>query len=121
MSDGHAIYYDAKRAHQICAYRDILVEHYRKRVERVEKDGFSNKIGFEPGSHGRKERIDDLKSDVWVSKYPNIDIKHGHNLTSARWSQEKFRDKRSCQNWKDGDEIPYWGKTKDILNLFEQQ
>jgi len=120
MSDGHAIYYDAKRAHQLCAYRDILVEHYRKRVERVEKDGFSNKIGFEPGSHNRKERIDDLKSDVWVSKYPNIDIKHGHNLTSARWSQEKFRDKRSCQNWKEGDEIPYWGKTKDILNLFEQ-
>ena len=58
----------------------MLIEHYRERVRRVEKDGFSRKIGFEPASHGRKERIDDLKSNTWVSEHPNIDIKHGKNL-----------------------------------------
>jgi len=117
-SDGHAVYFDAKRTSQLCSYRDILVEHYRKRVERVEKEGFSRAIGFEPGSHHRKERIDDLESDIWVSKYPNVDIKHGRNLTSARWSTAEFRDQRNCRNWKEADEVPYWGKTKDRFDDF---
>lgn len=112
-TDGHAVYYDAKRTSQLCAYRNVLIEHYRERVRRVEKDGFSRKIGFEPGSHNRKERIDDLKSDTWVSEHPNIDIKHGKNLTSARWSTDKFRSQKNCQNWKDGGEIPYWGVTEN--------
>jgi hypothetical protein len=34
---------------------------------------FTRKMGFEPGSHGRKERIDDVPSDVWRSEFPNID------------------------------------------------
>jgi len=116
LSDGHAVYYDAKRTSQLCAYRDVLLDHYRKRVERVEREGFSRRIGFEPGSHNRKERIDDLKSDVWVSENPNIDIKHGHNLTPARWNPAKFRDQRNCQNWKEADEIPAWGKLDQILS-----
>ena len=74
---------------------------------------FSRKIGFEPASHGRKERIDDLKSDTWVSEHPNIDIKHGKNLTSARWSTDKFRNQRNCKNWKESGEIPYWGVTEN--------
>lgn len=67
-------------------------------------------MGFEPGSHNRNERVDDLKSDTWESEYPNVDLKHKHNLTPARWSQDEFRDKRNCQNWQEADEIPYWGK-----------
>lgn len=112
LSDGHAVYYTAKRTSQLCAYRDVLIGHYRKRVERVERDGFSRKMGFEPGSHNRAERVDDLKSDVWVSEYPNVDIKHSQNLTPARWHPSQFRDKRNCQNWQEADEIPYWDKVK---------
>lgn len=112
QSDSHALYYTAKRTSQLCAYRDTLLEHYRKRVERVEKEGFTRRIGFEPGSHNRAERIDDLKSDTWQSEYPNVDIKHRHNLTPARWKREDFRDKRNCQSWLEADEIPYWGKVK---------
>lgn len=116
-SDGHAVYYDAKRTSQLCAYRDVLLEHYRKRVEVVKRDGFSRKIGFEPGSHHRAERIDNLKSEYWRSDIPNIDIKHGKNLTEARWSPDKFRDKRNCQNWQEGDTIPGWGATSQILEF----
>ena len=111
ISDGHALYYTAKRTSQLCAYRDVLLEHYRKRVARVEQNGFSRKMGFEPGSHRRVERVDDLESDTWESEFPNVDIKHGQNLTPARWRIEDFRDKRNCQNWQEADEgIPYWGK-----------
>jgi hypothetical protein len=115
VSDGHAVYYTAKRTSQLCAYRDVLIRHYRKRVALVEQDGFSRKMGFEPGSHNRTERVDDLKSDTWQSEHPNVDIKHDQNLTPARWKQEAFRDKRNCQNWQESDEIPYWGVTKNIF------
>lgn len=109
-SDGHAVHYTAKRTSQLCAYRDVLLEHYRERVKRVERDGFSRKMGFEPGSHNRAERVDDLRSDTWESAQPNVDIKHGQNLTQPRWTQAAFRDKRNCSNWREADEIPYWGK-----------
>jgi glycosyltransferase involved in cell wall biosynthesis len=111
-TDGHALYYKAKRTSQLCAYRDVLIEHYRKRVAMVEEHGFSRKMGYEPASHGRSERVDDLKSDTWASSVPNIDIKHGNNLTEARWSKDKFRDQQNCQDWKEADEIPGWGVTK---------
>lgn len=110
VSDGHAVYYDAKRTSQLCGYRDVLIEHYRKRVEIVKRQGFSRRMGFEPGSHNRAERVDDLKSATWVAERPNVDIKHGNNLTEARWSPEQFRDQRNCQNWQEADELPYWGR-----------
>lgn len=113
-SDGHAVTYTAKRTSQICAYREVLLEHYRKRVERVEREGFSYKIGFEPGSHRRKERIDDLESDTWVSAVPNLDIKHGQNLTPARWAPAQFRDRKNCQNWQEADFVPGWGTWAEI-------
>lgn len=116
--DGHAVYYTAKRTSQLCAYRDVLLTHYRKRVERVEREGFSRKIGFEAGSHNRSERIDDLKSDVWAAKYPNLDLKHGKNLTPARWDTSAFRDQRNCRDWREADEIPYWGVTKNRFGQF---
>ncbi|NLE59865.1 MAG: glycosyltransferase family 2 protein [Planctomycetes bacterium] len=108
-TDGHALYYEAKRTSQLCACRDVLVEHYRKRVARVETEGFSRRMGFEPGTHRRPERVDDLTSDTWQSPVSNIDIKHGRNLTPARWSPEQFRDQRNCRGWQEADGVPGWG------------
>lgn len=119
--DGHAVYYEAKRTSQLCAYRDVLLEHYRKRVEIVKERGFSRRIGFEPGSHNRKERIDDLQSEYWRADVPNIDIKHGQNLTEARWRPSQFRDQRNCRGWKESDgTIPGWGTTEAIIRLFNE-
>lgn len=116
VSDGHAVYYEAKRLSQLCAYRDVLLEHYRKRVAVVEEKGFSRKIGFEPGSHRRAERIDDLQSEYWRSEFPNLDLKHGQNLTPARWSPEQFRDQRNCRGWLESDDtIPGWGATRELI------
>jgi hypothetical protein len=117
-SDGHAVTYTAKRLSQLCAYRDVLLEHYRKRVAKVEAEGFSYRIGFEPGSHRRAERIDDLQSETWRSKWPNVDIKHGKNLTPARWSPDAFRDSRNCKDWVEAGAIPYWGQTEGRFEEF---
>jgi glycosyltransferase involved in cell wall biosynthesis len=109
---GRAVTYDTKQTSGLCANRELLVQHYRRRVARVEREGFSRRMGFEPGSHRRSERIDDIPSDTWRSAFPNLDIRHSKNLTATRWSPEQFRDKRNCQGWKEADEVPGWGVTK---------
>jgi glycosyltransferase involved in cell wall biosynthesis len=119
VDDGFAVYFDCKRVSQCCAYRDLLIEHYRKRIKMVEEHGFSRAMGYEPGSHNRPERVDDVKSDIFISKVPNIDLAHGTNVTARHWSPKEFRSQRNCQNWKEGYEIPYWGKTSDIISLLK--
>jgi len=108
---GQAVTYDTKQTSGICANRALLVEHYRKRVALVEANGFSRKMGFEPGSHGRSERVDDVRSVVWRSQLPNVDIRHGRNLTASRWSTAEFRNQRNCLGWQEAGEIPGWGVT----------
>ena len=110
LKDGHAMRVtDCRQTSGLCAYKELLVEHYRKRVAMVEENGFSKKMGFEPGTHGRAERVDDYKSDTWESHRPNIDIRHDKNLTSSRWSKDKFRNKRYTEGWTESDNIPGWG------------
>jgi glycosyltransferase involved in cell wall biosynthesis len=116
--DGRALFYHTKQTSGLCAYREVLLEHYRKRVALVEEHGFSRKMGFEPGSHSRSERVDDLKSEAWVSEFPNVDIRHGDNLTPSRWRQDQFRNQRSCRGWKEASEVPGWGKTKGRFGDF---
>ncbi|KKL47844.1 hypothetical protein LCGC14_2331500, partial [marine sediment metagenome] len=119
-TDGHAVKVDdCRQTSGLCAYRSLLIEHYRERVKQVEENGFSRKMGFEPGTHGRKERIDDYESETWVSEYPNLDIRHGNNLTHSRWKREEFRNQKYTKGWMEtDDEIEGWGKTEDILRFF---
>jgi glycosyltransferase involved in cell wall biosynthesis len=109
---GRAVTYITKQTSQLCANRELLIEHYRKRVALVEQHGFSRRMGFEPGSHRRPERVDDVPSDVWWSAVPNVDIRHSVNLTQSRWSPEQFRDPRNCQGWQEADAVPGWGVTR---------
>lgn len=105
---GRAVTYTSKQTSQLCANRLLLVEHYRARVRRVEAEGFSRAMGFEPGSHRRAARVDDVPSEVWRSTLPNIDVRHGQNLTPSRWSRDQFRDQRNCQGWQEADHVSGW-------------
>jgi hypothetical protein len=116
LEDGHALRTDnSQRTSALCAYRELLLEHYRKRVELVEKNGYSPKMGFEPGTHGRAERVDDYKAVSRESEFPNIDIRHNQNLTPNRWEKDQFRNQKYTKGWTEAKELPYWGKAKDIL------
>ena len=64
----------------LCAYRELLVEHYRKRIHSMESGEPCR--GFEPGI---TKGIDDYKVESWSSEYPNIDLRHGNNLTTGRF------------------------------------
>lgn len=106
---------DMRQLSGLCADRKLLVQHYEERVRRVEAEGFNRKMGFEAGTHKRKERVDDFGSERWESEYPNVDIRHGKNLTPSRWNKNEFRNKVYTKGWREADNLPFWGKTKDII------
>ena len=72
-------------------------------------------MGFEPGTHGRAERVDDYKSERWESEFPNIDIRHAKNLTKAKWKPEDYRNKRYASGWQETWDIPGWGKFREFF------
>ncbi len=109
---GRALFYYTKQTSGLCASRDLLVEHYRKRVERVQREGYDRRIGYEPGAHRLPRGVDDHPAERWMAASPNVDIRHAHNLTRNRWRQDQFRDKRTCQGWTMADEVPAWGRTR---------
>jgi glycosyltransferase involved in cell wall biosynthesis len=108
-NSGQALFYHCAQVSGLCAYRELLLDHYRKRVEIVEKNGYDHNMGYEPGTHTKQ-------FELWNSEVPNIDIRHGHNLTKNRWSQDQFRNKNSCLGWTMADEVPGWGITKGRMN-----
>lgn len=116
ITDGHAAYFDHKATSGLCANRQLLIKEYEERVRRVEAEGF-HRNGYEPGTRSiRRGGFSDSPSGSWKSEFPNIDIRHGGNLSVTRWRPEDFRSQRSCQNWQEADELPYWGNTKELMN-----
>lgn len=127
--DCHALFCDnTRQLSGLIAYRDVLITHFTKRVCKIEEFLHSNpsgdfnryvrKMGFEPGTHGRDERVDDLKCKSLFSEFPNLDIRHKQNLTPNRWRKEQFRNKKYTQGWQESslDRMPGWENT-DIASL----
>jgi hypothetical protein len=118
-NSGHALHYLCSQTSGCCADRLLLLKHYRTRVAAVEAHGFSRQNGFEPGTRRiRHGGFDDVHAETWMSPYPNIDVRHGHNLTPSRWRQDQFRNQKYCQGWTESDSVPGWGKTKDRFSEF---
>jgi len=116
---GKAIYYITGKSSQLCANRDLLIDHYKKKIKLIEKIGYNNKIGYEPGNRSIKRGgVDDFKRDYFHSEHPNIDIRHATNLTPARFKKDQFR--KEPKGWIESDEVPFWGKTlgrfDEVLN-----
>lgn len=90
-----AVTWKANQVAELCCYRELALEWYRNKAKEVE---FNR--SYEP--NGRTES--------WMSEYPNIDIRHGDNLTKSKWSIDDFRDKSSCIDWKETtvDKIKGW-------------
>jgi hypothetical protein len=53
-----------------------------------------------------------------MSEEPNIDIRHGRNLTATRWSKSQFRNQRYTKGWTEAGEVPGWGITKGRFDDF---
>jgi len=116
---GKAVHYDCRQVSGICVDRELALAHYRKRIELVEKNGFSMEMGFEPGTHHRAGRVDDLTSAGWKSPSPNVDIRHGDNLSPTKWTKDQFRNQKFTAGWQEGDidHIPGWENLKKLFTI----
>ena len=126
FTDGHAVHYDVRQTGGLCASRDLLITHYKERIRRIEADWdnlpnhkmgkYSYSMGLQPGTRKRPKGVDDFKSENWESEFPNIDIRHGKNLTSTsdRWSLREFGKKKYTIAWIESDNIPGWGSFQNI-------
>lgn len=115
LDDGFAVHYNIASLSGLVCFRDSAIKHFRERVERIEKEGFSYKMGFEPFTHHR------VKWDFWcdwkefLPEYPNIDIAHGKNATKRRWNTDGFRTKPKFWVESTNFTIPGWDNLKAIL------
>lgn len=118
---GQAVFYWTKQVSGLCAYRSLLLDHYRRRVAVVEAQGYDHALGYEPGCHPPPRGLDAYVAERYMSEVPIVDIRHRHNLTQTRWDPSQFRNKATCQGWTLCDEIPGWGRTKDRMGAWLQE
>jgi glycosyltransferase involved in cell wall biosynthesis len=112
-SDGHAVRTaNLQQVSGICANRELLLAHYRKRIAFIEANGGvfdAKRMAYEPGTRGK---FGDERVANWESEYPNLDITgHGNTLTVPHFSIDSFRNKKYAEGWQETDEaLPGWPK-----------
>ena len=116
LKDGFAIHYDVSPLSGLVAYREPLLIHFRERMELIEKEGFSLKMGFEPMTHKRIKWEHWYNFEIFNPEFPNVDIAHSANLTWKRWKIEQFRRKPKFWNESDIQHIPGWPNLPEMLS-----
>ena len=84
----------------MCCNRELALNHYRKRLEMIENNGWDNGrdphwarvIGYEPGKEKRRGGFLDEKKDTWECKYPLIDIRHSGTITKPKVTLDSFKN-----------------------------
>jgi len=101
----------------VCAYKDLLLDHFTNMVKLVEDGKYRRKHhGFAPGTHKIKQfKVAGVKD--YKSEHPCIDIRHEFNYTPNRFKKEDY-SKHSRDGWQESDNVPFWGKTKGRFNQF---
>lgn len=91
----------------MCCSRDLALEHYQRRLDLIEMNGWAEgrdphwirKIGYEPGKPKKHGGISDDKVGLWKSEYPLIDIRHGGTITKPKVTLDSFR--KQPTGWKE--------------------
>lgn len=117
IEDGLCVWVDdMKQVSGLTANKDLLLEHYIRRNERIEKEGkFSIKWSFEPGARSLPLGFDNYPRVAYHSRVPNVCIRHEDTLTKSKRSPEEFRNKKYAEGFKTAYEIPGWGNLGDIF------
>ncbi len=83
----------AYQAGLVC-YREYLLAWYKRKWAEIQVIEFDR--SYEPGGRNPNEY------EVFNSAFPNIDIRHGKNMTKSKWSLDDFRDKSTSKGWIEG-------------------
>lgn len=99
---GECFTYDNMRSVSgLCVNRELAVDHYQRRLKYIYDKGFdklppqrnprwARVMGFEPGKKIKNGGFSQEKTDEWRSVFPNIDIRHNHNMTDTKNKPEQF-------------------------------
>jgi hypothetical protein len=115
----------------LCGYRELLIDHYTKRLEIIYRNGWDRQLsreprwarmmGYEPGTKSeRQEMISDEDYRTWQSEFPNIDIRHGRTMTPTKCHLESF--KHPPTNWRETtlDQVEGWDLKKIKKRLTDE-
>lgn len=108
IKDGVAVHYNMQPLSGFVAYRESALIHFEERLEKVKKEGFSYKMGFEPMTHKRIDWKNWYDFERFYPEYPNIDLAHGNNSTKKKWSFKDFRKKPTFWFESEDYRIPGW-------------
>jgi hypothetical protein len=104
---GKAVFYQTNCISMLCASRELLLKHFARRVELTEMHGFQRRLGYSPPKGLPKEERGRYKA--WFSEWPCLDIRHNQTFTKKRMSKDQFRSPRSCRDWQETYDVPFWG------------
>ena len=108
--DGYAVAWDdCQQVSGLCAYRELLFDYYRQRIAQIEREGFNRH--YEPGL---KQTVGGQRVENWKSEMPNLDIRHGGNLTPSKWSPADFRNKKYAAGWHEMTKAPGWDEIMGV-------
>lgn len=107
VDDGLVVRWTADQVSGLCAYRDLLIQHYKERIASYDEENFDRK--FEPGSG--------VQSEQWSAEKPHVDLRTGRNLTYNKRSINDFRDKTTAVDFQvlKVEDIPGWPDLDAIL------
>ena len=109
--DGKAVFYHTNVLSLLVAHRELLIEHWKRRVELTEERGFKSRDGYSPPRGLPKEERGKYKT--WMGEFPNLDIRHDGSFTRKRMTKDQFRSERSCRGWTESYNLPYWGSMRN--------
>jgi len=111
----------------LCANRDLVLDHYRMRDRVIKEKGWNKltkgdpkwirKMGYEPGTKKKKRGgLTDDDFSTWKSELPTIDIRHKKNFSPAKLKLSDFTHEPKW--WKEVpiEEVPGWD-LKGMFNL----
>ena len=109
--DGKAVFYQTNVISLLVAYRDLLIEHYKRVVEFNERVGWRSRYGYSPPK-GLPSELRQGKYKTWMGEGACLDIRHEDTYTRVRMTKDQFRSERSCRDWAETYDIPNWGEIK---------
>jgi hypothetical protein len=109
--DGAAVWYKHNDISHLCAFRDLLLRHYRQVAKNVEEHGFDRRLGFSP-PRGLPDDQRYGRHATYMSAIPNINIRHPNAFTRQRMTKEQFSGPNARRGWTESDSVPGWGVTK---------
>lgn len=114
---GKAVFYLHNNTTELSAFREPLMTHIKRALE-TNSDRFHASYGITPPRGIPPEEQKGKHSGTYMSKVPNIDIRHPNTLSRQRMTKEEFRSERSRRGWTESDGIPGWGKTLGRFDEF---